>query len=182
MKVRVFRLLALAAVLIGLVVAGRVSGVTEGLTLDVIRQRVDAAGAFGYLLFLVGFTVGALVQVPGMLFVGAAILAWGQLEGFLAAWSGAGIATSVSFLVVRGVGGKVFTEIDRPLFKKLIARLDRNPILVVAGLRLVFWLAPPLNYALALSSVRFPHYFAGTMLGLMPPLLGATLLFDLFFK
>ena len=182
MKRRIWRLVALAAVLVGLVVAGRATGVTEGLTLEVIRQRVEAAGALGYLLFLAGFALGALVQVPGMVFVGAAILAWGRLEGFLAAWSGAGLAVSVSFFVVRGVGGKVFTEIDRPLFKKLIARLDRHPVLVVAGLRCVFWLAPPLNYALALSSVRYVDYLLGSMLGLIPPLLAATLLFDLFFR
>lgn len=179
---RVLRLFGLAAVLIALIVAGRMTGVTEGLTLEVIRAKVETAGALGYLVFVAGFTAGALLQVPGMLFVGAAILAWGRLEGFLAAWSGAGVATGVSFLVVRAVGGQVFTEIDRPLFKKLIARLDRNPILVVAGLRVLFWLAPPLNYALALSSVRFVHYVAGTMIGLLPPLLAATLLFDLFFN
>ena len=176
------RLFGLAAVLIGLIVAGRVTGVTQGWTLELIRQRVADAGALGYALFLAGFTVGALLQVPGMLFVGAAILAWGRLEGFLAAWSGAGLAMRVSFFVVRGVGGKVFTEIDKPLFKKLIARLDRHPVLVVAGLRCLFWLAPPLNYALALSSVRYVDYLVGSMLGLIPPLLAATLLFDFFFR
>jgi uncharacterized membrane protein YdjX (TVP38/TMEM64 family) len=37
-------------------------------------------------------------------------------------------------------------------------------------LRLVFWLAPPVNYALALSNIRFRHYFAGSLLGLVLPI------------
>jgi uncharacterized membrane protein YdjX (TVP38/TMEM64 family) len=39
-------------------------------------------------------------------------------------------------------------------------------------------MAPPLNYALALSNVRFRSYLLGTALGLLAPITGLVLLSD----
>ncbi len=60
-------------------------------------------------------------------------------------------------------------------------RLDERPITTVLLLRTVFWLAPPLNYALALSSVRFRHYLIGSAAGLVAPVGGAAVFFDWLF-
>ena len=49
-------------------------------------------------------------------------------------------------------------------------------------LRLVLWMAPELNYALALSNVGYRPYLVGSALGLVAPIGGTVLLFDYFFN
>ena len=48
-------------------------------------------------------------------------------------------------------------------------------------LRLFLWLAPALNYALALTHVKYRDYLIGSALGLIVPVAGAALLFDWLF-
>ena len=176
------RLLLVAALFAGLWIAGKTSGVLDDLDTERIRALVDGAGVFGALLFIAIFAVGELLHVPGMLFVGAGILAYGKLAGFAVSLAAALVSISVSFIVVRAVGGKALAEIERPFVKKMLARLERQPVRTVFVLRVVLWLAPALNYALALTSIRFRDYFIGSALGLVPPLIAAALMFDWLIK
>ena len=88
------------------------------------------------------------------------------------------VSVSFSFFVVRAIAGKPLSQIERPFFKKILARLDRQPIRVVLVLRLLLFLSPKLNYALALTNVRFRDYLIGSALGILLPLGGVSLLFD----
>src|SRR5690606_23048875 len=153
-----WRVLALVVLIVGSVILAKVTGVTDELTPERIRGFMEGAGALGFLLFLGIFAVGELVHVPGVFFVAAAILAYGRGLGGVAAYAGAVLSVAVSFVVVRGVGGQVLAEVRRPWVQKILAGLERNPIRVVAILRLILWMAPPLNYALAMSGVRFRDY------------------------
>lgn len=175
------RPLLLGLLLVALVLTGRLTGVTDGWTLASIRERVQHAGPLGFLLYVALFSIGELVHVPGMVFVGAGILSYGKVAGFFAALVGSLVSVSISFFVVRGVGGTPIAEIDRPFVKKMMARLDAKPVATVAILRCVLWLLPALNYALALSSIRYRSYLLGSLLGLIPPLLAAAALFELLF-
>jgi hypothetical protein len=47
---------------------------------------------------------------------------------------------------------------------------DLQSLRIVFLLRLLLWMAPPLNYALALSSVCFRRHLIGTALGLLAPI------------
>ncbi len=171
----------LAVVLLGLLLAGKLSGVTDGWTLADVRGRIQAAGALGLLVYLALFTVGELLQVPGMVFVGAALLAWGRVAGFGAALLGALVSLSVTFFLVRAIGGRPLAGLERPLFKKLLARLEQRPVATVALLRVVLWLGAPLNYALALSPISYRSYLLGSFLGLLPPLLVAAVIVERLF-
>ena len=57
-------------------------------------------------------------------------------------------------------------------------RLDAQPIRSVVLLRVLFQTVPALNYALALSGIRFRQYLTGTLLGLPLPILLYCLFFD----
>jgi uncharacterized membrane protein YdjX (TVP38/TMEM64 family) len=52
--------------------------------------------------------------------------------------------------------------------RALDQRLERNGFWTVFALRLVLFLAPPLNWALGATRVSLPHYVAGTALGVIP--------------
>lgn len=173
-----YRLLLLAAILAGLYAAAKATGVTDRLDAAAVRELVESAGPLGVVVFVVAFTLGELVQVPGMIFVGAAVLAYGRGTGFLISLLAAVISVSVSFAIVRGVGGRALEAVERPFIRKMLARLDQRPITTVIVLRTVLWIAPPLNYALALSGIRFRDYLVGSALGLALPILVASFSFE----
>lgn len=175
---RIRRLLALAAALILLFVAGKSTGLTNALSAERIRNFVGNAGPWGYALYAGLFACGELVHVPGMFFVGAGVLAFGKLAGFFAALTGSILSVCFTFLLVRTVAGRALSDVQSPMVKRMLSHLDEHPIRTVALLRLLLWLAPPVNYALALSNVRFRDYLVGSAFGLLVPVMSAALLFD----
>jgi uncharacterized membrane protein YdjX (TVP38/TMEM64 family) len=128
------------------------------------------------------FTGGELLHVPGMVFVAAGILAYGRAVGFFVVLAAAIVSVCTAFLLVRTVGGRALAGVERPFVRRALAHLDAHPVRTVFLLRLVLWLAPPLNYALALTNLRFRDYLAGSVLGLIAPVGGAALLFDWLFR
>jgi hypothetical protein len=109
------RLLILAVVLAALFGVGKLTGIVDRVNTESIRASVETAGPWGFLLFIAVFALGELVHVPGMVFVAAAILAYGRVVGFTLALVASIIAVSVSFLLVRAIGGRAIAEIERPL-------------------------------------------------------------------
>lgn len=144
-------------------------GWVENLNAEMVRDLVQSAGAWGVLLYLVLFALAELVHVPGMIFVAAALLLWGPWVGAAVGWLGCVLSVVITFIVVRGLGGQALTVINKPWMKKALAWLDRAPVRTIIALRLVMWVAPPLNYLLALSSVRFSHFVVGSAIGLIGP-------------
>lgn len=173
------RLLAIVALFAGGYAVARATGLLDELDADAIRESVARAGPWGVLLYIAIFAGGELLHVPGMAFVAAAILLWGQAAGFGIALVASVISVCVSFVVVRTIGGKPLGNVDRPLMRKMLDRLHARPIVTIALLRSIFWMSPPLNYALALTNIRFRDYLIGSAVGLVVPVLLATLLFDL---
>ena len=122
--------------------------------------------------------LGNLVQIPGWIFLAAAVLALGQLWGGLATYLAACVSCVVTYWVIRLLGGDALRQFGGKLAARLFARLDERPIQSVALLRVLFQTVPPLNYALALSGVRFRSYLVGTLIGLPLPILLYTVFFD----
>ena len=168
----------LAAFLGGTYLVAWATDAHEFFTLDRVRHLVEICGVWGALAFLGIFCVGELIHIPGMLFVAAGILAFGKLVGGPLSFIGAILSVTVSFVVVRAVGGKPLTQLPWAFARKVMARLEDHPIRTVFILRLLFFMAPPLNYALALSGVKFRDYVIGSALGLIAPMIVMVLLFD----
>jgi uncharacterized membrane protein YdjX (TVP38/TMEM64 family) len=166
----IMRLSLLAVLLAGMWLAAEGTGMRDVMSAEGLRVMMADAGAFGVGSYLVAFSAGQLAQLPGLAFVLAARVAYGPLVGFLVGYVGALLAVSVSFVVVRAVGGKALSEIKWPWARKILARLDDRPIVTIVILRTLFMLSPPLNYALAMSATRFRDYFVGSAIGLLAPL------------
>ena len=158
----------LIAVSVALVAIGHFTGATEHLSLERVRALMSDLGALGLVAFVVLFTIGELVHVPGMAFVAAAILAYGPVQGFAAGLGGAIVSLSLSFWIVRSVGGQPLGEIQRPFLRRVLARLDTHPVRTITVLRLLFQMLPALNYGLAMSKVRYRDYLVGSVVGLVP--------------
>lgn len=140
-------------------------------------------GCWAVPLFFVLFTAGAVLQVPGALFVVAARLAFGPVWGFVLAYAGAVVAVTAAFGLVRALRGRR-DDPPRPLrwrwARRLLDGAQRRPVLTVALLRTLFFLSPPLNYALAFSRIRARDYVLGSALGLALPVFLVTLATGLF--
>ena len=155
---------------VGSIAIAKLTGLDAYLDPETVRAFMVEAGPWGFLAFLGIFALGELLHVPGWVFVGAATLAYGQPLAAVAAYTGAMFSVSVSFFVVRTIGGQSLGEIDRPIVRRTMARLEDHPIRTVAFLRLILWVTPALNYALAMSKLRFRDYFLGSALGLLLPM------------
>src|SRR5262249_28708493 len=91
---------------------------------------------------------------------------------------GALVSATISFSVVRALTGQALAEVQLPLLGRLLRVIDDRPVMTVALLRLIFQTAPPLNYALAMTAVRWRDHFIGSFIGLPLPVTVMAFLFD----
>jgi len=152
-----------------------------GVDGPMVQQELLALGWLAAPLFLLVMAAGELLHLPGMVFVVAARLVFGPSVGFALGYVGAVFAVTVSFMVARQlvVAARATTEPWRPrwpFLRRALARLETHPVQTIALLRLVLWLAAPLSYALASSTVKVRDVVIGSALGLFPPVLVAVLL------
>lgn len=172
------RLAVIGAIVVAVSVAGRASGLTDAISPESVRALLAGAGIFGVLAFVVVFSLGLLAHLPGLLFIAVAVLAYGRELGALVALAGSIVAVSVSFFVVRRFGGRALAELKSPFLKRMLSQLDTRPLRSVIVLRAVFGVAPPLNYALALSSLGFRDYLIGSAIGMAAPIIIAAVILD----
>ncbi len=180
-RTRWLRIVALVLLTGAAYLALRMTGALDRIDVPGVRAAVLEAGVWGVGLFALVFALGELIHVPGMIFVGAGILAYGPLWGFGVSLLAAIFSVCVSFVLVRAVGGQLLAELELPFARRMLARLDERPVTSVIVLRTLLWRAPPLNSALALSGIRFRDSLIGSAVGLLLPVAGAALFFDWLF-
>lgn len=154
------------------------SGLRSNLSLDYLQQQILASKLTGLLAFVLLFALGNLIQVPGWIFLVAAVLTLGKLLGGVATYVAACLSCICTFTVIRYLGGDALRQVKGPLATRIFAWLDRRPVLSVALLRALFQTVPALNYALAMSGVSFRNYLLGTMIGLPLPIAAYSVLYD----
>ncbi len=170
------RLAILALLVLALLVWAFTSGATH-LHVDEVRDRVERAGNWAFVIFVAAYAVGVLAHIPGVIFTAAAVALWGHGLGILLAYLGAMTAITASFVLVRVIGGRpppVDTERGGRV-QKLVARIVARPIRTVALLRVIFWTAPIVNYGLPLTPLSFRDYFLGSAIGLVPAIIATGL-------
>lgn len=176
---RPYRKLLAVALFIGLLFAAfELSGLRQHFSLEFLQQQILANKVTGLLLFVALFALGNLIQVPGWIFLAAAVLTLGKTWGGLATYIAACISCISTFLSIRLIGGDALRQLTNPLAIRIFRHLDQRPLLSVVALRTLFQTVPLLNYALAMSGIRFRNYLLGTLLGLPLPITLYCLLFD----
>ncbi|MEM9861424.1 MAG: VTT domain-containing protein [Myxococcota bacterium] len=175
---RWFRLGLLAALTVAAILALRSTGMSGAEMIERTRSAMASAGIGGFLLFVVLFALGELMHVPGLVFIAAAVFAYEPTLGAVAGYTGAVASVSIAFAVVRGAGGQALKTVDKPWLQRWLKRLEARPVRVVFLLRTLLWMAPILNYALAMAPLRFRDYFIGSALGLVMPVILAVTFLD----
>ena len=164
------RLLSVLALLAVLWAAVHFSGIGQHFTPQFVHDAFASHPVVGLLIFVALFSAGNLIQIPGWVFLAAAVLSLGQFWGGIATYVAASVSCLVTFVLIRLLGGNALRSFEGPLARRIFARLDTHPVQSVALLRLVFQTVPALNYALAMSGIRLRNYVIGTLLGLPLPI------------
>ena len=143
-----------------------------------MHTAIENAGYMGIVVYVIGFGLAELLHLPGLVFITAGVLCWGHLRGWAMAVIMAPLSCSVSFMVVRRIGGQALANVEWTWVQRLMSKLDEFPVKTVVVLRLLFFMAPAVNYMLALSSVNFKNFLVGTVVGLAVPLTVAVFFID----
>ncbi len=137
---------------------------------DQLKNAMLEAGITGILLFIAAFVAGTLLNIPGFLFIIVGLLVYGYALGLPVVYFGGLLSVVIHFLFIRSIGGKPLGEIQMPVIKKVMKRIDQNPVKTVALVRIFLFISPPANYTLALSNVTLANYVVGTMIGMIFPM------------
>ena len=172
------RLLLVIAFLALLLAAFHLSGLRENFNLAYLHQQFIENAFTGLLVFMVLFVLGNLIQIPGWIFLAAAVLSLDKFWGGLVTYLTAILSCIFTFWIIRSMGGDALRQIRNPYAVRILNNLDKYPVWSTFFLRLLLQTAPALNYALAMSGIRFKSYLIGTVFGLPIPIALYCLFFD----
>jgi uncharacterized membrane protein YdjX (TVP38/TMEM64 family) len=167
---RAARIVALLAVGTGLALAWRM-GVLDHLAepRSLARSLVEM-GAWGWVAFVVAYTLLQPFGVPGTIFVVAASLIWPWQTAFVLSMIGTMGASVVGFSFARFIARDWIAARIPARFRRYDEALERNAFRTVFLLRLIFWMPQVLHTFFGVSKVRFWTHFWGSLLGYIPPL------------
>jgi uncharacterized membrane protein YdjX (TVP38/TMEM64 family) len=169
--VRGLRLVLLVLVVAAIAWASRVVDLGSYLSVDALRALVAAHAPYGPLVFIGVCIAGVFLHLPEIVFIALGGLVFETHLAFAYGWIASVAGATATFLTVRYLGRDYVRAGFVRRFARLRAlddRLARHGFATVLGLRVLLFMAPPLNWALGASSVRLPHYVAGTALGVVP--------------
>src|SRR5262249_50714437 len=160
----------LRPLLLGLVLAGIIWAtwrfdLVRYMSVAGMRELVDAHAPYGPLLFMTIVVAGLFTRLPmmGTVLVAVGAVLFGGLAAFAYGWLAALVGTTVIFVLVRSVArdyAKRMLDARPGRLRALDERITRNGFGTVLVLRLVFGMAPMLNWGLGLTGVRLLHCFA----------------------
>jgi uncharacterized membrane protein YdjX (TVP38/TMEM64 family) len=146
-----------------------------------LREMLSANPVTGVAVFVLLYGLGNLIQIPGWIFLASAVLAFDGVAGGFVTYLAAIVSCTLTFLTVRLLGGNALQLLNNRFALRVMQRLHGHPVQSVILLRTVFQTLPALNFALAMSGVKFRCYLIGTMCGLPVPIAVFSLFFQLLF-
>jgi uncharacterized membrane protein YdjX (TVP38/TMEM64 family) len=141
------------------------------LNIDEMRAFINFFGRYGPFIFIGLCIAGVFLHLPEIILIALGGLLFGTIKGFIYGWIGVIAGATGTFLCVRYVLRDFFQKSLESRFHRLQVfdeRLAEHGFLTVLLLRLVLFVASPLNWAIGLTRVKFCQYFAGSALGVIP--------------
>ena len=163
----IVKALILAAFIVGAIVLVRFTPVKGYLTTGQLGRFLDTAGLWAPLVFILIYTVGVCLFVPGTFLTGLGAAIFGPYLGFIYVWFGAMLGASAAFVIGRTLGREFAASLVGDRLKKYDEAIERNGSATVLYLRLVYFPFTPMNFGMGLTRVRFWDYVAGTGLGIV---------------
>ena len=160
-----------ASILVAFIVVAiyviRFTPVKGFLTPEALSRFLEAAGIWAPLLYMLVYTVGICLFVPGTLLTALGAAIFGAYWGFLYVWVGAMVGASAAFWIGRTLGREFAASLIGDRLKKYDDAIERNGFATTLYLRLVYFPFTPMNFGMGLTKVRFWDYVSGTGLGII---------------
>lgn len=163
----IIKILTLAVFLIMAIYVINFTPVKGYLTAEKLGHFLSRAGIWAPVLYMLIYTFGVCLLVPGTLLTGLGAAIFGAYWGFLYVWIGAMLGASAAFFIGRTLGRDFAASLIGDKLKKYDDAIERNGFAAVLYLRLVYFPFTPLNFGMGLTKVRFQDYFMGTGLGII---------------
>ena len=178
---RVFVWVVVIGFLAGAAAAWRFTPLGEWLDIEALVGMAShwKESAFAPLFILTAFVVGGLLMVPVTVLIIAAVLIFGPLVGFLYALAGTvsgavagyGVGASLGRDMIRRVAGRRLNKVSRQLGRRGLLTTMVVRIVPVAPFTVV-------NLVAGASHISFRDFLVGSLLGVIPGILGIALLTD----
>ena len=156
-----------AAFIIGAIFMIRYTHIRNYLTAEELSRFLELIGFWAPVVYIVIYSVGVCLFLPGTLLTGLGAAIFGSYWGFLYVWIGAMIGSSAAFFIGRSLGRDFAASLIGDKLKKYDDAIERNGFATVLYLRLVYFPFTPMNFGMGLTKIRFWDYFAGTGLGII---------------
>ncbi|TET92474.1 MAG: TVP38/TMEM64 family protein [Desulfobacteraceae bacterium] len=145
----------------------RFTPIKNYLSAQAMGRFLEMTGYWAPVLFVLIYTIGVCVFLPGTLLTGLGAAIFGAYWGFLYVWIGAMLGASAAFFIGRTLGREFAASLIGDRLKKYDDAIERNGFATVLYLRLVYFPFTPMNFGMGLTKVHFRDYFFGTGLGII---------------
>ena len=153
--------------ILGAVIVFRFTPLLGWLTLDNMRQLLDASGIWAPLVFIVIYILGTCLLIPDTIITIMGGALFGAYWGFVYVFTGAILGATTSFFIGRYLGKDFFSTLIGDKLRKYDEAIERNGFATVLYLRLIYFPFSVMNFGMGLTQVRFWDYFWGTFLGII---------------
>ncbi|MEE8540647.1 MAG: TVP38/TMEM64 family protein [Desulfobacterales bacterium] len=157
----------LLAFIVSAIILFRFTPLKDYLTPKALGKFLEAAGIWAPLVYVLVYTVGVCLFIPGTLLTGLGAAIFGAYWGFAYVWVGAMMGAAAAFVIGRSLGREFAASLIGDKLKKYDDAIERNGFATVLYLRLVYFPFTPMNFGMGLTRVRFSDYLLGTGLGII---------------
>jgi uncharacterized membrane protein YdjX (TVP38/TMEM64 family) len=145
----------------------RFTPIKNYMTAEALGRFLETAGFWAPLIFILIYTAGVCLFLPGTLLTGLGAAIFGAYWGFVYVWFGAMAGAAAAFFIGRTLGREFASSLIGDKLKKYDDGIERNGFATVLYLRLVYFPFTPMNFGMGLTKVHFRDYFFGTGLGII---------------
>ena len=134
-------------------------------TIETIRQFITSYGSLGTILYLVAGSFAILINTPTILIIAISTVIFGKLTGILISVIIVYTGISLVYFIAHFLGRPFAKSLFRKKFMYLEKRFEEKGFMTVVYLRLLFFMAPALNWMLGVSNISYKDFLFGSILG-----------------
>lgn len=161
-------LLTICAVVIGLLIL-RSLNLQRYVDVKFIREILTLHWYLSVPTLVLLCSIANITNTPATFILTSVVLVLGKWEAVPLIYLASTCACLATFAFASSFAGDTLPEVKSERMKKWIGQLENRPITALIVLRTFFQFMPLMNYALAMSKLRFRDYFIGTLVGMLLP-------------
>lgn len=158
--------------LVCLIIIFKKSPIFKNYSPTYIKDYINSYGAIAPIVYIIIFTLVALVIIPNSVVAIAGGMAFGIVKGTLYTVLGALGAASLAFFVARFLGRSIVEKLMKGNGKLFEDGVEKNGFLLILLLRLIPLIPfDIISYGAGLSKIKFKDLVLGTLIGVIPGVL-----------